>query len=80
MASGLKPVIHDFWGARDIFPAEFLFNTVDEAVAMIVEEAYEPARYRQFIQENYDQAQQVEAVTRLLDVLAGQIQPLPLAS
>ncbi|MFQ5571601.1 MAG: glycosyltransferase family 4 protein [Rhodothermales bacterium] len=69
MSVGLKPIIHDYVGARDIFPDAFLFNTIDEAVAMILSEDYEPVRYRQFIEENYTVDRQVEAVTRVLDEL-----------
>ena len=69
MAVGLKPIIHDFVGARDIFPDAFLYNTIDEAVRMIVSEDYEPARYRRFIEEHYALTKQVEATTCVLDEL-----------
>ena len=32
MARGVKPVIHNFRGARELYPIDWLFNTIDEAV------------------------------------------------
>lgn len=37
MARGLKPVIHNFYGAKGMFPEKWLFNTFDEAVKIIQE-------------------------------------------
>ena len=75
MAIGLKPVVHDFAGARDIFPTEILFNTVDEAVALLTEEAYVPAVYRRFVEEHYGLARQIDAYAALLDGLVARYYP-----
>jgi len=32
MVRGIKPVIHNFRGARELYPIDWLFNTIDEAV------------------------------------------------
>jgi glycosyltransferase involved in cell wall biosynthesis len=34
-ARGLRPVVHNFMGARDLYPTSWLFNTVNEAVEII---------------------------------------------
>jgi tetratricopeptide (TPR) repeat protein len=53
MACGLKPVIHNFPGASEIYPREFLFNISEEFCEQILSESYEPQRYRRFVEENY---------------------------
>ena len=53
MACGLKPVIHNFPGADQIYPSEFLFNIAEEFCEHILSEQYEPQKYRRFVEENY---------------------------
>jgi glycosyltransferase involved in cell wall biosynthesis len=53
MASGLKPVIHNFPGAEQAFPSEFLFNISEEFCEQILSDKYEPQWYRRFVEENY---------------------------
>ncbi len=53
MACGLKPVIHNFPGADQIFPSEFLFNISEEFCEQILSDTYEPKRYRRFVEEDY---------------------------
>jgi len=71
MACGLKPVIHHFPGAREFYPDEFLFSTVDEAVNMLREPPRKPQFYRGFVADNYSRRRQVGEVRRLLLELAG---------
>ncbi|HDY86546.1 MAG TPA: glycosyltransferase [bacterium] len=35
MARGLQPVIHNFFGAKDLYPDHMVFNTVNEAIDLI---------------------------------------------
>lgn len=37
MARGIRPVIHNFYGARRLYQSEWLFNTVDEAVDLLTQ-------------------------------------------
>lgn len=53
MAKGIKPLIHNFWRASDIWPREFIWNSVDDALAMIHNMDYNSAKYRQFVAERY---------------------------
>ena len=41
MACGLKPVVHNFPGADQVFPSEFLFNISEEFCEQIVSDEYE---------------------------------------
>jgi len=45
MACGLKPVVHNFPGAQQIFAPEFLFNTAEDFCSRILSAEYEPGRY-----------------------------------
>lgn len=53
MAAGLKPVIHNFPGAEEIYPKQFLFNTPEEFCRQILSEEYEPRAYREFVEQRY---------------------------
>ena len=53
MAKGLKPIIFNFLGAKDIWPERFIYNTAQEAVDLIVSDEFEPYDYRAFIRDNY---------------------------
>ena len=49
MARGIKPVIHNFDGAEELYEEEFLFNNIDEAVEKIRTGSYDSAYYREYI-------------------------------
>jgi glycosyltransferase involved in cell wall biosynthesis len=75
MATGCKPVIHDFPGARALFDADFLFNSIDQAVDLVLKAPYEPKRYRRYIMERYNLPDQVRRVTGILDDLIAKEYP-----
>ncbi len=54
MACGLKPVIHNWPGALDLFPQKWVFNTIDEAKQIIQIDDYNPEEYRQFVIDNHN--------------------------
>jgi glycosyltransferase involved in cell wall biosynthesis len=77
MAKGLKPLIHNFYGAARVFPREFLWNDLDELIALLRGD-YEPERYRRFVEEGYGlprQMAQLEAV--LFPARPGGARPAP---
>jgi len=53
MAKGLKPIIHNFLGAYDIWDKNYVWNTIDEAVEMITNKNYNSCEYIQYIRYNY---------------------------
>jgi glycosyltransferase involved in cell wall biosynthesis len=53
LATGLKPAIHNFPGAEELYPPEFLFNSVEEFCRIMLEQEYNPRQYRQFIESRY---------------------------
>ena len=52
MMSGIKPVLYDGSGL-DIYPEKYRFNTIDEAVSMILTDDYNSYEYREFVEKNY---------------------------
>ena len=69
MAVGAFPVIHDFPGAELLWPAECLFASVDQAVALI--RAGRPGLYRNWVGERYGLDRQENAVLALVAELAA---------
>ncbi len=49
MAAGMKPVVHAWNESRSIWPSEFIFRDLDEFLALMLEDTYEPARYRRLL-------------------------------
>ena len=65
MAMGIKPIVHNWPGAKNLFPAQHVFSKVSE-VKGIIEGLYESASYRNLIFKNHspDNARRVvEIVT-----------------
>ncbi len=73
MACGLKPVIHNFPGADQIFPSEFLFNISEQFCQQILSDIYEPEKYRRFVEENYSLQNQLNKINDLLMQLEAEI-------
>ncbi len=65
MACGLKPVIHNFPGADQIFPPQFLFNISEEFCEQILSGTYEPRKYRRFVEENYPLKEQLRKINEI---------------
>ena len=67
MARGIKPVVHNFVGARGIYPEKYLWNTIPEFVRMVTEGDYNSAEYRKYIEDNYSIVRQVREIERLFE-------------
>ena len=53
MAMGIKPVIHNWPGAKAQFPNSLVFDTVQDAVRVIREPFYRPELYRAWVKTKY---------------------------
>jgi hypothetical protein len=73
MACGLKPVIHNFPGADQMFGSEFLFNISEEFCEQIRCDTYEPHRYRKFVEENYPLKNQLSRINNIFTQLEAKI-------
>ena len=72
MSCGLKPVIHNFPGAAQMLPSEFLFNISEEFCEQILSDKYEPQRYRRFVEENYPLEKQLIKINEIFKQLESE--------
>jgi len=68
MAKGLKPVIHNWMGAKDIWDEKHIFNTIDEAVDLFLETDYNSNEYREFVSK-YDKKYEIQRAMELINSL-----------
>jgi glycosyltransferase involved in cell wall biosynthesis len=65
MACGLKPIIHNFPGADQIFPSDALFNISEEFCQQVLSTSYEPQKYRRFVEQTYPLNNQLLKINEL---------------
>jgi glycosyltransferase involved in cell wall biosynthesis len=73
MSCGLKPVIHNFPGAKEIFPSGYLFNIAEEFCDRILSASYEPQQYRRLVEEKYSQKDQWAKINNILIQIENKI-------
>jgi glycosyltransferase involved in cell wall biosynthesis len=66
MACGVKPVVHNFVGARTVFDSRFVWNTIDEFANMIQSDEYNSESYHVFTAENYSLQRQLASVNNMM--------------
>ncbi|MFV9645075.1 MAG: glycosyltransferase [Desulfobacterales bacterium] len=66
MAMGLKPVIHNFVGAREIYPSKYIWNTAKEFCEMVLYGSYNINEYRNFILKNYRTKDIIKQIDRVV--------------
>lgn len=66
MCKGIKPIIHNFVGARGVYAQEYIWNTMDEAVKAIMKGQYESEKYRAFIKNHYSMEMQRNKIKSLV--------------
>lgn len=66
MAKGIKPLIHNFVGAKDIYPLKYVWNTINECINQLKSEEYISHEYRNFISANYSLEQQITSIKSVL--------------
>jgi glycosyltransferase involved in cell wall biosynthesis/SAM-dependent methyltransferase len=67
MARGIKPVILNYSGAKEQWPNELIYNTIDEAVEKITEQTYDSESYRRFIEDNYSLEKQIDNMEYMIN-------------
>jgi len=73
MACGLKPVIHNFPGAGELFPPDYLFNIAEEFCDRILSDSYGPQKYRRFVEDKYSQKEQLARINNILSQIENKI-------
>ncbi len=67
MACGLKPVIHNFVGAKALYPSKYCFNSIKEFGAKVLESDYDSGEYRRYIEDHYSLTKQLRAIDSLIE-------------
>jgi len=70
MSCGLKPLLHSFVGAKDLYPREYIWKTVPELVQMALAGRGNPQEYRDFVEEKFSLKKQLDSIVKLVDELA----------
>jgi glycosyltransferase involved in cell wall biosynthesis len=66
MSCGLKPLIHNFIGAKELYPEKYCFNSVKEFGTLVLDRDYRPGEYRKYIEENYSRNKQFHEIEGLV--------------
>jgi len=73
MAKGIKPIIHNFDGAEELYDKQFLFSNIDEAVEKIVTGQYNSSYYREYVEKKgWTLEKQIEEFKNLVNELRNQ--------
>ena len=67
MSTGLKPVIHNWLGSKQFIDSQYIFNTSEEACAIIQDIEYAPGKYRAIVEKNYG----LQNAERLVSIING---------
>lgn len=71
MSKGIKPIIHNFVGARDIYHDNYIWNTIDEATNMVLDKKYNSKEYLEFIKRNYFIENKIINIKELIETLSN---------
>jgi glycosyltransferase involved in cell wall biosynthesis len=66
MACGVKPLVHNWRGSKELFGSEFVFNTIDEMEA-IINGPYQANKYRAFAGEKFNSKLQLKKVKAFIN-------------
>ena len=77
MARGLKPLIHNFVGARGIYPKKYIWNTIPEFVNMVTGDDYDSMEYRNFIEQNFSFDIQIKKIENIFRQ-SRQVEQIPM--
>ena len=81
-ARGLKPVVHHFPGAEELYPNSWLFNTVEDFVERVREDVYTPQMYRDYVAQRYSLNKTIRQISTHVQYLTSSPpaeKPLPAA-
>lgn len=65
MALGIRPVIHNFPGSREIYGDRYLFNTPEEFCRHILSDEYNSLEYREFVERRYPLNRQLAQINEI---------------
>jgi len=68
-AVGIRPLVHTFPGAYELYPEDWTFRTAEEFVDRLKYSTYVPARHHRYVAHRYGLKEQVESINELLRAL-----------
>ncbi|OPJ58350.1 glycosyltransferase [Clostridium oryzae] len=66
MCKGIKPIVHNFVGAKNVYDKKYIWNTIDDAVSMIEAEDYISDEYRKYVVDNYSLTRNIDKIIQLV--------------
>jgi glycosyltransferase involved in cell wall biosynthesis/2-polyprenyl-3-methyl-5-hydroxy-6-metoxy-1,4-benzoquinol methylase len=66
MACGVKPIVHNWRGAEQLFPSELVFTTIDECIEILTDENYSSHNYRDWVWERFNAARNLQRIDSFL--------------
>lgn len=66
MSKGIKPLIHNFVGAEQIYTERHVWTTISECVSSIKSKSYNSKEYRKYIEDNYSFEEQIQKINKML--------------
>jgi glycosyltransferase involved in cell wall biosynthesis len=75
-AKGIRPLVHSFPGAAELYPEDWIFTTAKELVQRIVSDPYEPKSYREHVASRFGLKPQTERINNLITSLAQSTEPI----
>lgn len=66
MTKGIKPLIHDFMGSRDLWPHELIWRDIEE-LEKVIAAPYESDKYRQWVIDKYSLDKQIDKIVELIE-------------
>jgi len=66
MLKGIKPIIHRFYGAEDIWPEKYIWDRVSQVKPMLDEFEYNGKEYRDYVLNNYSLTTMLEAYDSIM--------------
>ena len=68
MATGLKPIIHRFYGADGIWPSKYIYTLDEEAIDMFLNDDYDRKEYRDYAEKELDAERMVKAYNDIVGI------------
>jgi glycosyltransferase involved in cell wall biosynthesis len=65
MLKGIKPIIHNYPGAKELYGPQHLWNTIDEAVELITKGSYNSKEYQDMIHDQFELLHKAEEFKKL---------------
>jgi len=66
MSKGIKPIIHNFVGAEQIYTSKYVWTTIDECISAIRSKQYSSREYRAYVEEKFSLNLELNRIKKML--------------